>query len=127
MKMLKIFIIERQKKLFLIYGIINFLISNIILHISLLIIPTLLATLLSQFVNLMIGFYIYGKKVFKFKKLSNFVFRKYLLLALIMCLFNFGFIELFFYYGINKNLTAIIIVPLLVLISYLSQKNYVFK
>ena len=127
MKKLKIFKIERQKKLFLGYGILNFLITNIILQISLLIIPTLLATVLSQFVNLIIGFYIYGKKVFKFKKLNNFVFRKYFLLAIILCLLNFGFIELFFYYGINKNLTASVILPLLVLISYLSQKNYVFK
>ena len=127
MKKLKIFKIERQKKLFLGYGILNFLITNLILQVSLLIIPTLLATVLSQFVNLIIGFYIYGKKVFKFKKLNNFVFRKYFLLAIILCLLNFGFIELFFYYGINKNLTASVILPLLVLISYLSQKNYVFK
>ena len=127
MKKLKIFKIERQKKLFLGYGILNFLITNLILQVSLLIIPTLLATVLSQFLNLIIGFYIYGKKVFKFKKLNNFVFRKYFLLAIILCLLNFGFIELFFYYGINKNLTASVILPLLVLISYLSQKNYVFK
>ena len=40
----------------------------------LLIIPTLLATILSQVINLMIGFYVYGKKVFKIRSLNNLVF-----------------------------------------------------
>ena len=127
MKTQKLFNFDRSKKLFLGYGILNFLITNFILQISLLIMPTLLATVLSQLTNLIIGFYIYGKKVFKFKRLNNFVFKKYLFLGLILCLLNFGFIQLFFYYGVNKNLTACIIIPLLVIISYLTQKNYVFK
>ena len=127
MKTQKLFNFDRSKKLFLGYGILNFLITNFILQISLLIMPTLLATVLSQLTNLIIGFYIYGKKVFKFKRLNNFVFKKYLFLGLILCLLNFGFIKLFFYYGVNKNLTACIIIPLLVIISYLTQKNYVFK
>ncbi len=127
MKTQKLFYFDRSKKLFLGYGILNFLITNFILQISLLIMPTLLATVLSQLTNLIIGFYIYGKKVFKFKRLNNFVFKKYLFLGLILCLLNFGFIQLFFYYGVNKNLTACIIIPLLVIISYLTQKNYVFK
>tara|TARA_B100000212_G_C27271830_1_gene489123 strand:- start:144 stop:527 length:384 start_codon:yes stop_codon:yes gene_type:complete len=127
MKKIKISLIDREKKLFLVYGILNFLITNFILQISLLILPTIVSTALSQFINLVIGFYIYGKKVFKFKRLNNNVFKKYLFLAIMLCLLNFGFIELFFYYGINKNLTAMVIIPLLVLISYLSQKNYVFK
>lgn len=127
MKTQKLFNFDRSKKLFLGYGILNFLITNFILQISLLIMPTLLATVLSQLTNLIIGFYIYGKKVFKFKRLNNYVFKKYLFLGLILCLLNFGFIQLFFYYGVNKNLTACIIIPLLVIISYLTQKNYVFK
>ena len=124
---MKIFKINRQKKSFLGYGILNFIITNSVLQISLLIMPTLIATVLSQLINLIIGFYIYGKKVFKFNGLNNKVFIKYLLLALILWLLNFAIIQLFFYYGINKNLTASVIIPLLVGISYLSQKNYVFK
>ena len=124
---MKILMINRQKRSFLGYGIINFIITNIFLQISLLIMPTLLATVLSQFINLIIGFYIYGKKVFKFRGLNERVFKKYLLLAIILWLLNFSIIQLFFYYGINKNLTASVIIPLLVGISYLSQKNFVFK
>ena len=127
MKNFKKFQFKSQKKLFLGYGILNFLITNIVLQISLLIIPTLLATILSQVINLIIGFYFYGKKVFKIRSLNNLVFFKYLLLASFLCLINFSLIEMFFYYGVNKNITAIIIIPFLVLISYLTQKNYVFK
>ena len=127
MKIIETLKINSKKKLFLVYGIFNFLITNSILQISLLIMPTLFATVLSQSTNLIIGFYIYGKKVFKLNRLNNQVFKKYLFLALVLWLLNFSFIELFFYFGINKNLSAIIIIPPLVILSYFSQKNYVFK
>ena len=116
-----------EKRLFLLYGIINFFITNCVLHISLLILPTLISTSLSQFVNIFLGYYLYGKKVFKFKKLGNIVFRKYVLLALILWILNYSFIQILFQSGVNKNLTAIMIIPFLVAISYLTQKNYVFK
>ena len=90
-------------------------------------IPTLLATVLSQIVNLILGYYLYGKKVFKFDTLNNLVFKRYLFLAVILWILNFGLIQTFFYYGVNKNLTAILIIPFLVIISFLSQKNYVFR
>tara|TARA_Y100001978_G_C23667553_1_gene421988 strand:+ start:341 stop:724 length:384 start_codon:yes stop_codon:yes gene_type:complete len=116
-----------EKRLFLIFGILNFLITNIVLQILLLIIPTLFATVFSQIINLLIGYYLYGKKVFKFGRLNKFVFKKYFFLASILWILNFTLIESFFYIGVNKNLTAICIIPILVLISYLSQRNFVFK
>ncbi len=127
MKFSRRFVIKGEKKLFLIFGILNFLITNIILQISLLLISTFQATVLSQIVNLLIGYFLYGKKVFKFKKLNNFVFKKYFLLAIVLWIFNFALIQSFFYIGVNKNLTAFFIIPLLVLISYLSQKYFVFR
>lgn len=116
-----------EKRLFLIYGIINFVITNIILQITLLLIPTIFATVISQIVNLMIGYYLYGRKVFKFNNLNTFVFKRYFLLALILWIFNFALIQSFFYIGVNKNMTAIFIIPFLVAISYLAQRNFVFK
>ena len=127
MKKLAILDINRKKKLFLGYGILNFLITHIILQVSLLLIPTILATVLSQFTNLIIGFYLYGKKVFKYDGLNNLVFRKYLFLATILWLLNFSFIQIFFNFGVHKNITAIFCIPPLVLISYFFQKNYVFR
>ena len=127
MKIIKKLLRTGQKRLFLIFGIINFLITNIFLQIALLIIPTFLATVLSQIINFLIGYYLYGKKVFKIKNLNNYLFKKFLLLALFLWLLNFGFIQTFFYYGYNKNMTAILIIPILVCISFLTQKYYVFK
>tara|TARA_B100001027_G_C16082060_1_gene247764 strand:+ start:174 stop:557 length:384 start_codon:yes stop_codon:yes gene_type:complete len=116
-----------EKRLFLTFGILNFLITNLVLQISLFLIPTLLATVLSQTVNILIGYFLYGKKVFKLKELNKFVFRKYLVLALILWMLNFFLIQSFFYVGVNKNIAAIYVIPLLVGISYLSQRNFVFK
>ncbi len=127
MKILKNFESKGEKRLFVVFGIFNFLITNIVLHISLLIIPIFLATFISQLVNLFIGFFLYGKKVFKFKRLNKSVFEKYCLLAIILWIFNFFLIQSFFYIGLNKNVTAILIIPLLVAISYFSQRNFVFK
>ena len=116
-----------EKRLFLTFGILNFLITNLVLQISLFLIPTLFATVLSQTVNIFIGYFLYGKKVFKLKELNKFVFRKYLLLALILWMLNFFLIQSLFYFGVNKNITAICVIPLLVIISYLTQRNFVFK
>ena len=117
----------KTKRLFLIFGIINFLITNIILQIALLFLPTFFATVLSQLVNFSIGYYLYGKKVFNVSRLNNFIFKKYLILSVIIWIINFGFIDLFFYYGVNKNISAIVIIPFLVSFSYLSQKYLIFK
>ncbi len=127
MKILRRFEKKGIKRLFLVAGAFNFIITNVILQILLLIIPTLLATVTSQLVNLLIGFYVYGKKVFKARTLDRFVFKKYLLLSLILWLLNFGFIQGFFYFGVNKNITAILIIPFLAAVSYLTQKSFVFS
>ena len=121
------FQLRGQKKLFLVFGMFNFLITNIFLQILLFLIPTIFATVLSQIVNLLIGYFLYGKKVFQFKNLNKLVFKKYLLQALILWILNFAFIQSFFNIGVNKNVTAILIVPLLVAISFYSQKYFVFK
>ena len=127
MKILRGFKDGGEKRLFLSFGIFNFLITNFVLQVLLLLIPTIIATVISQLVNLILGYYLYGKKVFKFMRLSKSIFFKYLILAFILWVFNFGLIQFFFYYGFNKNITAILIIPLLVIISYLSQKYFVFR
>ena len=53
-----------KKKNFLVLGLLNFLITNIVLQISLLFLPILLATILSLIINIIFGFYLYGKFVF---------------------------------------------------------------
>lgn len=127
MKIFKKFERKGEKRLFLAFGFFNFLITNITLQVFLLVIPIIFATFISQFVNLIIGYYIYGKKVFKLNKLNKFVFKKYFLLSFILWLLNFVLIQSLFFYSVNKNLAAIFIIPFLVFISYFSQKYYVFR
>ena len=126
-KMLKNIQINNQKKLFILFGFLNFLITNAVLQISLLFTPILFSTLLSQMINLLIGYYLYGKKVFKLNKLTNLVFRKYFVLASILWILNFCIIRSFVYFGVNKNITALFVIPFLVTISYFFQKRFVFK
>ena len=126
MKILKEVKSKKEKKLFILVGTLNFLITNSVLHLSLFLMPIYFSTILSQIVNLIIGYYLYGKMVFKFKKVKN-NFRKYFLLSLIIWLINDGFIRSMFSFGLNKNLAAFLIIPFLALISYSCQKKWVFK
>ena len=116
-----------KKRLFFAIGIFNMLVTNIILQILLFIVPTFLATIISQICNFLIGYNLYGKKVFKITKLNNLFFKNYSLLALTIWILNFGFIQSLFYFGLNKNFAALILIPPLVVISYLTQKFYVFR
>ncbi len=115
-----------RKRLFLICGITNFLITNSVLHLLLLIMPIFLATIASQITNLIIGFYLYGKKVFKMKNLTYQEFSKYILLATFNWTLNYVLIRFMYENGINKNLAAIFTIPFLILISYYFQRRYIF-
>ena len=116
-----------RKRLFLFYGTTNFLISNSVLHLLLLIIPIYLATIVSQITNLIIGFFLYGKKVFKFSRLTYKELLKYILLASFNWILNYISIRFLYENGINKNIAAIINIPFLVLISYYFQKKFIFN
>jgi len=120
------FLSQGRKRLFLLYGITNFLITNSVLHLLLLVIPIFLATIASQITNLIIGFYLYGKKVFKMKNLTYQEFSKYILLASFNWTLNYVSIRFMYENGINKNLAAIFTIPFLVLISYSFQRKYIF-
>ena len=116
-----------KKRLFLVLGIFNVFVTNIILQILLFLVSTLLATVISQICNFLIGYYLYGKKVFKVNRLDKLFFTKYLLLALTLWIFNFGLIQSFSYLGFNKNISALLLIPLLALFSYYCQNKFVFK
>ena len=117
---------QGKKRLFLFYGITNFLITNSVLHLLLLVIPIFLATIASQITNLIIGFNLYGKKVFKMKNLTYKEFSKYILLAAFNWTLNYVSIRFMYENGINKNLAAIFTIPFLAVISYSFQRKYIF-
>ena len=123
---LRLHLIDHKKVLFLICGLINLLITNFLLQISLLFLPTIFATFISQIFNLNFGFYLYGLKVFKVKFLGKKIYLKYLFLHLFMWILNWFFINFIYSFNISKNLAALFVVPFLALISYVYQKNIVF-
>ena len=118
---------KSRKRIFLILGLLNLFITNIFLQIFLLFMPIILSTAFSLMINIFIGFYLYGKLVFKIDSLNIKNFKKYLLIAFFLWILNYSFIKSMFLLGFNKNLSALFIIPLLALISYFSQKNYVFR
>ena len=117
----------KYKRNFLILGFFNFLITNIILQILLLISSISIATFISQFTNITIGYFLYSKFVFLVKNKNFKNFLNYFLVALITWQLNY--FSIYFLYtqlSFNKNITAILMIPILTLISFFAQKYYVF-
>ena len=119
---------KNEKFRFLIYGTFNTLVTNIILQFFLIISSVPFATFISQSANFLIGFYLYGKKVFKARFLSKNKLLLYFFLAIISWQIN-TFLILFLSSKIklSSNLSAILILPILAIWSYLMQKIFIFK
>ena len=119
-----------QKRRFGIAGIINVLITNAALQ-SLLatnIVSIVFATLISQSINTILGYAIYGKLVFGAKGLrQSKPVTRYILLMIGMWILNTVGIELGSAINLSKNVAAVLMVPCLAVLSYISQKNWVFK
>ena len=111
----------KTKKRFILFGILNFISTQIILALLLLLSPIYISTLISQFVNITIGYYLYSRFVFSFKnKSSAKSISLYVTYAIFIWLVNWFLIYyISIYFDLNKNLSAIIILPLLVFLSYL--------
>ena len=112
------------KKIFW-FRIYNFLITNLILQITLIILPIWIATLLSQLTNLLLGFHLYGglylKKIMDYK-----IIFKYLIIASLSWMINIIFINIFItYIGISNSISAIFTIPILT-IFFLQLKNILY-
>ena len=119
-----------QKRIFLFSGIINMLITNFFLQLFLSknYISTSTATLAAQMINMILGYFIYSKLVFKNRNIfiKTFFF-KYLLLMTTLWLTNFYCIELLKFAGFARNISALTLIPLLAFFSFIVQKYYIFK
>ena len=115
-----------SKKRFLIFGLFNVLITNIILQALLFYLKISLATLISQIVGMLIGFFIYGKFVFRNTSLSIFKLIKYIFSTFLIWILNWSGIYFLSIYGVNKNFAALSLIPFLAIFSYLIQKKKVF-
>ena len=128
-KINKLKILNKSEKFrFLIYGTINTLTTNIILQFFLLISSVPIATFISQGSNLLIGFFLYGKRVFKIQVLSKNKLLLYFFLAIVSWQIN-TLLILFLSSKIDlsNNLSAILILPILAVWSYLMQKIFIFN
>ena len=123
--MIKVFNKGRKRR-FLIFGLINFIITILFLQFFLIILPIFVSTLLSQTINIFIGFVVYGKS-FKVKRLKKENASKYIFLAIVLWLSNWYGITFLLKFLSNKYTCAFIMVPVQVLISYCGQRFYVFK
>ena len=120
-------IFSQKKYKFIFFGMINTFITIIVLQGFLFLTSSIYATLISQIVNSFLGYYLYGSKVFQNRKWNIKVFLKYLTLYLFLWNLNWLSIEFIYYYGISKNIAAVIIIPPLALISYSAMKLLIFK
>lgn len=119
-----------QKRIFLLAGASNVLITNLILQLLLIseITSITLATLFSQILNMLIGYILYGRMVFKtnkYLKLETFI--SYNVLMLFLWLINANGINLLVEIGISKSNAGIVLIPFLAFISFYSQKVLIFR
>ena len=120
--------IFKQSKLFLIIGIFNFSITNATLQILLIFSPIWISTFLSQILNLTIGYFAYGKYVFKNQLIQKKNFLKYTILAIFNWYLNSIMILFFMQNGqLSPNIAALINIPILTALSFFGQKYYVFR
>lgn len=119
-----------QKRRFGVAGIINVLITNAALQALLAsnLANVAVATLISQSINTILGYAIYGKLVFGAKGLrQKKPVIRYWLLMIGMWLLNAIGIELGSTFSISKNAAALLMIPCLAVLSYTSQKHWVFR
>jgi putative flippase GtrA len=118
----------KQGRDFLLFGTLNFLITNLVLQASLFIFKIWLATLISQSLNFIIGYFLYSKYVFKVKIGSKLRLLKFLILSISAWYINL-FLIIFFsnYFSISSNLGAGLAIPIIVIFSFFSQRFLIFR
>tara|TARA_S200000501_G_C20690962_1_gene685073 strand:+ start:352 stop:741 length:390 start_codon:yes stop_codon:yes gene_type:complete len=124
----KIRLLNKRQIKFILIGIANVFITNFFLQLFLLHFSTSISTLISQHFNIFLGLNLYGKHVFKVKKLRKRNIIRYFLVAYLLWIANWVSIDLIYTsFGFSKNLSALFVLPVLALISYLVQKLFIFK
>ena len=101
--------------------------TQIILHVNLLFLSIPWSIFISNCFYIPLGYYFYGKNVFGLKKFNNNALKKFILLTITSWFLNTYATSLVHSFGINKNLSAFIVMPFLVCFSFLAQKYAVFK
>ncbi len=118
-------ILNSDKISFLIAGGVNILLTNILLQLLLRIdnLGIIFPTFISQSFNGILGYVLYGKYVFKGKRLRRKIqmLRFYLLMSILWLMNSLG-ITFAQSIGLSKTFAAIAMIPILASISYYSNK-----
>jgi hypothetical protein len=120
-------VVRGLKRRFLLYGAVNVFVTNICLQGLLLLVPIALATMFSQLVNLGLGYVLYGKAVFRVARFTRRSAGAYAVLASLLWWLNWFGITVLVGHGFGKNLSAILMIPILPVISYSIQKALIFR
>ena len=121
---------SRLKLKFIIWGAINLFLSNIILHFLIYIdyINIFYVTLIAQSFNFLFGYFAYGIFVFRSNRILEInIFFRYFILSILLWFFNWMGIEFFFELSVPKNLSALITLIPLCIISFFLQKLIIFR
>lgn len=120
---------NKEKRKFLLAGLINFGLTNTFLQIFLIsnFFNIAQSTFLSQIINMTFGYSIYSKFIFKVNSMKNIIFiKKYLFLMFLLWMINTLGIKLGSSFGISENYSALLMIPPLAFMSYLLQKIWIF-
>ena len=113
---------------FFFIGLVNVILSNILLQFIIFIFPLWLSTFFSQIFNIIFGYFTFSRFVFKFINFKIITFLKYLIFVIISWNLN-ALLIVFFMYSFNFNirLSTILPIPILAIFSYVLQKQIIFK
>lgn len=119
--------VRGRKRRFLAFGLLNIAITNVLLQLLLTSnLATGLATLLSQLLNVGLGYVLYGTQVFRVERLGQRSAVAYGGLALLLWCGNWAGITGLAQFGWSRRLAALALIPVLATCSYLAQKHLVF-
>ncbi len=119
--------LKRSSK-FIFCGLINLILTNIILQLLLFFNTlTLLATLISQLFNFFFGYFLYSTKVFERAFYKRAYFFRFIFLAIALWNMNWFSISYISNYNISRNIASLLIAPFLGVFSYYFQKRFIFS
>ena len=116
-----------QRKKFLMNAIYVWISTQLSLQIFLIFFPIAIATLISQIIYIFLGYSLYSQKVFKIKIYKKYTPLKFIIFSIILWLINSTGIYFINIFIDNKNISAILVIPFIALISYTIQKKYIFN
>lgn len=116
-------IISRSFQRFIFFGVITTILSNSLLLLLLAILPIGISTFFSQIFHAFLGYISNKYGVFKRKGNTS----SYVTLVILSWLIQWILIKIIMYYGFQKEVAILFIIPILAISSFTIQKTIIFK